>query len=92
MESYEDRPYDIEKWLETLTDKERELFDRGYITALNGVLEHMVEIKNTLLSKSLDLEDNLHLKRQLLSRVHILDVMEKHYRKRVKVLEPQYDG
>lgn len=87
-DTYKDKPIDIERWVETLSDKERELFDKGYLTALHGVLEMFVDTKQTLLEKVIVLnKDQDDLRKQLLSRVHILDVLEKGYERRVRNLE-----
>lgn len=88
---YKDSSINIELWIETLTDKERELFDKGYSVAISGILEHITEIKTILLEKCLDLEDSKRLKAQYLSRVHILDVLDRHYTKRLHLLEPSSD-
>lgn len=80
----------LEDWIESLTDAERAIFDKGYLAALKGVLEQISESKIKLYNRVLeaDEEDNSEVKRQLLSRIKVLDVYEKHYNRRVKVLEP----
>lgn len=80
-------PQAVEKLLETFTDAEHSAFDKGYIAALLAVLEHITESKTRLVQKMLDEDTSSHGKAILQSRVHILDIYEKHYKKRVKVLD-----
>lgn len=88
---YMDNPEEIERMLDLLTDKEVDAFNKGYMAALMGVTIQFSETKTKIMSRIMDEEPGRY-RRQLEAKVHILDVFEKHFRKRVKVLEPTVQG
>lgn len=93
MEAYEDNPLEVEHWIETLTEKEDTAFSKGYVLALHHMLEYYSDLRYKLLDKLIELdEDNPRYRLQLLSRVHVLDFLEKYYKKRLRTLEPALDS
>lgn len=93
FKEYLDKPREIEKWVLTLTDKEREIFDAGYVLALCSLLEQITESKTKLANKMFDLEDVAEdedeeefFRAQLEARLLLLDIYEKHYTLRAKVI------
>lgn len=94
LDLYNDNPEEIEKWINSLTDMERAMFDRGYVVALLGFLEQLNESQRKILQKILSLEEEDfedeeefdEAKRQLESKLLLLDIYEKHYQYRVRTL------
>lgn len=81
-----DNPQKIEKWLETLDAEERAIFDRGYLTALGGVIEQLRDSKIKLLNRIGEVKEeggHEEIETQLLSRVRILDIYDDHYTQRI---------
>lgn len=84
---YMDNPHKVEEWIETLSDNEREIFDKGYVLALHGVLEQITESRHVIEMKLMEHKEEKGPKiKQLLSRLVILDSLEKHYTERVNQL------
>lgn len=86
--NYMDDPNGFESWIETLTDKEQLSFSQGYILALHGVLESIVDTKRKLLHTMM-INASRKVKHDCEARVAILDALERHYRQRVNNLESQ---
>lgn len=92
---YNDNPLNIEKWIEGLDSVQKDMFDKGYVIALCGLLEQISESKRKILNRLLVLdpeeEDYEESKLQLDSRLLLLDIYEKHYTYRVKHLSKRYN-
>lgn len=92
---YSDFPLEIEKWIEGLNEHDKNMFDKGYVIALCGLLEQISESKRKILAKILSIEetdeDYQDAKSQLDSRLLLLDIYEKHYSHRVKNLTKRYN-
>lgn len=86
---YMDNPYEVENWIETLSDKERALFNKGYVVALFGLLEQISESKAKIINKLIDIDEGSSDWIQLKARLLLLDIYEKHYANRVKNLTSQ---
>lgn len=86
LEHYFDDPKKIEDWLEGLTSKEHDLFEKGYAAAIAGILEHISESKTRILTNYMEHMDDEQAVMQLSSRIHLLDVYEKHYKRRFNTL------
>lgn len=84
--SYRDNPLLLEDGIANLTDAERKAFDFGYVAAICGFLEQIQDSKNRILSKAVVTGGELS-QIELLSRIHLLDIYERHYEKRLKQLE-----
>lgn len=80
MHPYKDNPMEIEKWIRTLSSDELVIFDMGYICALEGLLEQITESKHKIWDKIMR---NPKAKDELESRIHILDIYETHFQKRI---------
>lgn len=79
---YIDSPQLAEKYLETLSDTEASAFHYGFATALQALMEEMLESKMNIASMAMDPDDNTH-KMQLLSRLYILDIYERKLKERL---------
>lgn len=94
-EAYSDNPFEIEKWIESLTPEQKDMFDKGYVIALCGLLEQICESKRKILNKIMELdtedEDYEFNKSQLDSRLLLLEIYEKHYTYRAKHLTKRYN-
>lgn len=86
LEHYFDDPQKIEDWIEGLTAAELDIFEKGWGTAIAGVLEHISESKTRILANYMDHLDDDEAIMQLSSRIHLLDIYEKHYKKRFNTL------
>lgn len=83
----------LEDWLDTLTEREHLVFDRGFCAALEAVMEDFTDAKIKIFNKLAEVidEDNYSddaFRKQLLARVSTLDIYEKAYRKRVDIIKP----
>lgn len=78
---YKDNPHEIEEWLQQLPDDEQSIFDLGYICALEGLLEQIVDSKIKIWNKMMGASkrEESHLQ----SRIYILDIYEKHFQRRI---------
>lgn len=94
-ELYNDRPTEVEAWLETLEEREKDAFDKGYVIALCGLLEQFCESKRKIFTKLMELdeedEDYESSKLELESRIVLLDIYERHYSYRVRNLVKRYN-
>lgn len=96
---YNDQPRDIESWIDSLSDHDRAMFDKGYVTALLGLLEQLNESQRKILIRIMGLEEEDFIdedefdeaKRQLESKLILLDIYEKHYAYRVRNLTRRYN-
>ena len=96
---YNDNPRNIEEWIDSLSEHDRAMFDRGYVMALLGLLEQLNESQRKILSRILSLEEEEfedeeefgEAKRQLESKLLLLDIYEKHYSYRVRNLTRRYN-
>lgn len=82
LEHYFDNPRMVEEWIEGLTDREREMLDKGYALAIAGMLEQISESKTRILNKAMEEMGNEDAEIQLSSRMHLLDVYERHFKTR----------
>lgn len=81
--SYLDRPLEIEKWIEELSDSERVLFDKGYILALLNVCESLTDVKLQVYE---GIQEHGSLS-ELQSLIRVLDNLEMHFKQRATNVE-----
>lgn len=86
---YQDNPRYIESWLKSLSEKERELVDKGYVLALEGLLEQICDSKTKILEEYMKLEDHKPRRSALLHRLRMLEIYEKHYLEQVRTLSAE---
>lgn len=79
---------DIEEELQNLSEEELRLWNKGFLAAIEGVIEQLRDDKIRLLNKLISLNPNQHRTRLVLeSRLGILDTYEDHYKGRIALLE-----
>lgn len=86
MLNYMDNPYEVEKWIESLTDKERDIFDKGYAIAVHGVLEQISDLKRVAMNKFMGLDPDKRKDKTLdtlYAQLQILEILERHYTRRI---------
>lgn len=83
-DTYKDSPQEIHRWIGSLSEYEKEIFNKAYLIAVCGFAEQMVESKRKLIYHILDAKDEE--KKDLLGRLQVLDVLENYYEKKASRL------
>lgn len=79
----------IEEEVQTYTDGELQIWNKGYLAAIEGLLEQIQDDQIRLLNKLMEISDDEIQKRKkplLQSRLVVLDAYEEHYKKRLTQL------
>lgn len=87
--SYIDGYKDIERIEQDMLPNEKEAFSLGYIAALQGVIEDINETKVRISTVLMDGPENEQHRRQLHTRLKLLDLFESKYMRRVQRLEQE---
>lgn len=90
FDHYDDNPTELLNYMATLSQAEKEVFDKGYVAALLSVVDQLNDSQRKLLAKMMANADNEEAIDQLKSRMLLLDIYEKHYRMRIKHLSTRY--
>lgn len=87
-EGYQDKPKEYEKFIESLTNYEESIFNKGYALALNVVLQQITEAKIDLQNRIMHYDNYDHPEAVAFrTSDKLLEVLERQFTRQVKHLE-----